>query len=194
MAYLVALMVLIGLLSALNLLLSVGVIRRLREHSVELATLRSGGTTSDRGLLPLGDVALPDGSPIGEFAAVTVDGESVTLGGLGDRPLVGFFSPSCTPCKEQLSAFVEFAASRPGGRDTRLAIVVGTSEESAETVERLSPVTTVVVESEGGPIQKAFGVTGFPAFILSTDGLVAASHYQLHAVIDRDAALLSATR
>ncbi|MFC4531425.1 TlpA disulfide reductase family protein [Sphaerisporangium dianthi] len=192
MAYVAATMVLIGLLSALNLLLSVGVIRRLREHSAELATLRSGGTASNGGLVSLGDVALRDGSPIGEFTAVTVDGESVTLGSFGDRPLVGFFSPDCTPCKEQLPAFVEFAADRPGGRDTRLAIVVGTSEEAAETVERLRPVATVVVESDGGPIQKAFGVTGFPAFILVSSGLVTASHYQLHAVVDRNAVAMSA--
>ncbi|WP_167530745.1 TlpA family protein disulfide reductase [Microbispora hainanensis] len=188
----VATMVLIGMLSALNLLLSVGVIRRLREHSAELATLRSGGTAPNGGPFPLGEVALPDGSPIGEFTAVTVDGEPVTLGTFGVRPLVGFFSPGCTPCEEQLPAFVEFATGRPGGRDTRLAVVVGTGEEAAKTVERLNPVATVVVESDDGPVQKAFGVTGFPAFILVANGLVAASHYQLGAIIDHDAAALSA--
>ncbi|QYC45876.1 hypothetical protein Nocox_41675 [Nonomuraea coxensis DSM 45129] len=193
MAYVVAALVLVGLLGALNLMLAVGVVRRLREHSAELAALRSGGAAADAGALSsFGEVALRDGSPVGAFTAVAVDGEPVTLGTFGDRPLVGFFSPGCTPCEEQLPAFVEFAADRPGGRGTRLAVVVGAGEETAETVERLSPVATVVVEPDGGPVQQAFGVTGFPAFVLVSDGLVTASHYQLHAVAGRDAAALSA--
>lgn len=186
MAYLVAANVLIGLLAALNLLFTVGVVRRLREHTTELASLRAGVTARP---VPADDVAFPVGMPAGEFAAATLDGEPVTLAGLGDRPLVGFFSPHCQPCKEQLPAFVKYAAARPGGRDAVLAVIVGTEDEARETAERLRPVATVVVEPDVGPIQQAFGVTGFPAFVLVEDDRVAASDYVFLPVADRDLAV-----
>ncbi|WP_214322579.1 TlpA family protein disulfide reductase [Nonomuraea sediminis] len=188
MAYLVAVNVLIGLLAALNLLFTVGVVRRLREHTTELAALRASGTARP---IPADDVALPVGVPAGEFAAATLDGEPVTLGTLGDRPLVGFFSPHCQPCKEQLPTFIKYAGARPGGRDAVLAVIVGTEEEAEATAERLRPVATVVVEPDAGPIQQAFRVTGFPAFLLVEDGTVAASDYVFLPVADRDLAVLA---
>ncbi|WP_143590742.1 TlpA family protein disulfide reductase [Thermoactinospora rubra] len=190
MAYLVAAVALIGLLAALNLLFTVGVIRRLREHTAELAALRGRGAAQG-GPAPLPEeVALPAGSPIGGFTAVTVDGAPVALEVFGERPLVAFLSPHCLPCKEQLPAFIEYAAARPGGPDAVLAVVVGTQEEAAQTVARLRPVAAVVVEPDGGPLQQAFAVTGFPAFVLVQQGRVAASDYELRSVAERDAAAL----
>ncbi|MFI6600570.1 TlpA family protein disulfide reductase [Nonomuraea sp. NPDC050536] len=189
MSYLAAAIALIGLLAALNLLFTVGVVRRLRDQSAELAALRESGQAKPR---PVDDVALPVGAPAGAFAATTIDGEPVTLGTFGERPLVGFFSPRCTPCKEQLPTFVKYAAARPGGRDTVLAVIVGTEEEAQETAELLRPVATVVVEPDAGPLQRALGVTGFPAFLLIEGETVAASDYVFLPVADRDLAVPAA--
>lgn len=185
MAYLAAAAVLVGLLAAVNLLLTIGVVRRLREHTAELGELRKRGAAGG------GEVALKVGAPVGEFAATSVEGRTVTRDTLGDRPLVGFLSPQCRPCKERLPAFVDFAATRPGGRDRLLAVVVGTGEEAAELVEKVRRVATVVVEPDGGPIQQAFAVTGFPAFVLVEQGVVAASDYEFAPVADRDGAALA---
>lgn len=185
MAYLAATAVLIGLLTVTNLILTVGVVRRLREHTAELAALRSGGAVDS-------DIALPAGSSVGAFDATSVEGRPVTLTTLGNRPLVGFFSPHCGPCKERLPAFVEHAASRPGGRDAVLAVAVGTEEETAELVELLRLVATIVVEPDQGPVQQAFAVSGFPAFVLVEGGVVAASDFDLAPVTHRDAAALPA--
>ncbi|MER5625693.1 TlpA disulfide reductase family protein [Streptosporangium sp. NPDC002544] len=185
MAYLAAVAVLVGLLVVTNLIFTVGVVRRLREHTAELAALRDGGSGGV-------DVAMPAGSSVDGFDATSVADLPVSLATLGERPLVGFFSPSCQPCKERLPSFVEYAATRPGGRDAVLAVTVGTREETAALVELLRPVATVVVEADRGPVQQAFGVTGFPAFVLVEEGVVAASGYELAPVVDRDAVALPA--
>ena len=166
MAYLVAAVVLVGAIATVNLLLTVGVVRRLREHTAELAARRDD---------PAGPAGLPVGAPVGEFAATGVSGRPVTRAML-DRPaLVGFFSPGCAPCKEKLPDFVAQAARRPGGPDAVLAVVVGDPAEAAESVAALRPVATVVVEPEDGPLQWAFAIGGFPTFVLVEDGVVAAS-------------------
>ncbi|MEU0484001.1 hypothetical protein ABZ260_33065 [Streptosporangium sp. NPDC006013] len=185
MAYLAAAAVLIGLLVVTNLILTVGVVRRLREHTAELAALRNGDSGGS-------DVAMPAGSSVGGFDATSVAGLPVTLATLGDRPLVGFFSPHCQPCKERLPEFIEHATSRPGGRDAVLAVAVGAEEETAELVELLRPVATIVVEPDRGPVQQAFAVTGFPAFVLVEGGVVVASGFDLAPVTHRDTAALPA--
>lgn len=186
MAYLAAATVLVGLLAAVNLLFTVGVVRRLREHTTELASLRSQGTPG------MGEsVAHPAGARVGEFTATSVDHRPVASGTLGDRLLVGFFSPHCGPCAERLPGFIAYASSRAGGSGAVLAVVAGTAEESAATVEQLRQVATVVVEPDRGPVQQAFGVAGFPAFVLVNDGWVAASDYDLAPVAERVAATLA---
>jgi len=188
MAYLTAAMVLIGLLTIVNLLLTVGVVRRLREHTTDLADLRDNRPVADDS-----DIALPAGSMVGSFDASGVDGRPVTLSAFGDRLLTGFFSPNCGPCKERLPSFIEYAAARPGGRDAVLAVAVGTPEETAELVERLQPVATVVREPDQGPVQKAFAVAGFPAFVLMEDGRVVTSHYDFDSVVAMDSVPLPAS-
>lgn len=182
MAYLVAALVLVGLLAALNLVFTTGVVRRLREHTTELAALRERGTFTGR------SIAHPPGMRIGEFAATGVDGSPVSADGLGERALAGFFSPHCEPCKERLPEFVSYAAARPATDGAVLAVVVGDEHESAAVVDELRKVATVVLEAEEGPIQQAFGVTGFPAFVALADGRVAASDYNLAPVIEHDSA------
>ncbi|MFC7548091.1 TlpA family protein disulfide reductase [Plantactinospora sp. GCM10030261] len=176
---------LIGLLAAVNLLFTFGVVRRLREHTEELATLRGRNTRDD-------NIALPAGTRVDGFTAETVDGHPITLESLGSRPLLGFFSPSCTPCKERLPRFVAYAASRPGGRNGVLAVVSGTPEEASPLVGQLQPVATVVVEADQGPVQRAFAVEGFPAFVLVQDGRVQVSDYELSSITEVDSTAVPA--
>jgi thiol-disulfide isomerase/thioredoxin len=174
MAYLSAAVVLVGVIAAVNLLLTVGVIRRLREHTAQLAVLRG----------PAQEAAVPIGSPVGDFSARDVAGRPVDGQGLAGRSLIGFFSPGCAPCKEQLPGFVEQAARTT---DTVLAVVAGEDPgETAETAERLGAVATVVVEPALGPVQRTFGVTSYPAFVLVRDGFVVAAGHTLADVAGRE--------
>ncbi|MGJ6963784.1 peroxiredoxin family protein [Streptosporangium sp. G11] len=147
MPYLAAAVVLLGVLCLLNLLLTIGILRRMRAQAV-LAN-------------PLS--ALGPGSSIGEFGAVTTHGEPVSHDTL--TGVVGFFSADCEACHELLPRFVEHA--RKLGRENVLAVFGGDDEAA---VRALTPVARVVVaDRDGGPVARAFQNTWTPALYLVGD-------------------------
>jgi thiol-disulfide isomerase/thioredoxin len=161
-----AVVAILGVLCLLNLLLTYGVIRRLREHTEVLAQQRIGSP----------DLLVVAGSPIGTFAATTTEGHAFAETDLEPGTLVGFFSTGCGACVETLPRFVQVAAAHPGGRDRVLAVVIGPETESADQVAALSPNARVVVARHGHAIESAFEVMAFPAFaLLGADGVVTAS-------------------
>jgi thiol-disulfide isomerase/thioredoxin len=169
--YLAAGVVIVFVLTALNLLLIFGVVRRLREHT-ELLSARPGLGPSDL-MVRLGE------SP-GEFAATTTDGERISRDSLVGGQLVGFFSPGCEACKERAPLFAEHAAA--GDRHQALVVVVGAPDEVGELVARFEPLARVVVESSTGEasVAGAFKVKGFPAICtLDAGGVVTAAGFDV---------------
>ncbi|NUW42147.1 TlpA family protein disulfide reductase [Nonomuraea rhodomycinica] len=157
MPFLAAAVVIIGLLSVVNLLLTVALIRRTRQTS-ESAAPASGPP-----------IALRPGSPVGAFAAVTLGGEAVSHDAISG--LVGFFSAGCAPCHTLLPRFVERA--RALGRDNVLAVIAG---DDPEAVHALQPVARVIVEDYDGPVAGAFQNTWTPAlYLLGPDRRVVAA-------------------
>ncbi|TDE38069.1 TlpA family protein disulfide reductase [Nonomuraea mesophila] len=169
MPYLVAAVVLIGLLCMVNLLLTVGVIRRLRQQ----------GGRQDLSGPPAGG-GLAQGDDVPEFAAMTTDGEPISGELLGGPAMVGFFSVGCKPCEDLLPQFVERARRTP---DEVLAVVTATSgDDPAPYVERLSQVARVISEDPQGPVQTAFKIVGYPTVVLvGADGTVVDSDHALPA-------------
>ena len=161
MPVLVAAVVLVGALCLLDLLLTLGVVRRLREHTQHLETLLASGSgvSVGTGMLPIGDTAR-------DFAGTTVGGEPVSRGLLAGETLVAFFSPGCEPCREKLPAFVEYARTLDDGPQRILAVVTGQGDDTHEMIEALTPVARVVVDGHEEQIVQAFQVTVFPAFCL----------------------------
>jgi hypothetical protein len=163
MGYLTAAVIFVGTLCAFDLLLSLGVIRRLREHSEVLRQLTAMTSA----------VTVPVGQTVDAFDATTHTGRVVSRSSLPARTLVGFFSPSCTACHEALPEFVDYARRFQG---SVLSVAVGDDRETAELVERLAALGDVVVERDGGPVALAFGVSGLPALcVLDAHGDVVAS-------------------
>lgn len=154
MSVLIAAVVLVGLICTLDLLLTIGVIKRLREHS---SLLSSSGRF-------LASIAV--GEEVGAFATSTVDGEPVSRELLTGQTLVGFFAPGCKPCQKRLPEFVAYARQMPGGRDRVLAIVVGDGDDAAAYVTDLSPVARVVEEDSSGALSTAFKAVAFPVVLL----------------------------
>jgi len=145
MPYLIAAVVVVGVLCLFNLLLLYGVIRRLRtqpEHH------------------PAGIARA--GSVVGAFTAATTEGTELTAEDLLPDTLVGFFSPGCSACVGELPKFVDLAAGRP--QDRVLAVVVGPETAAAEQVSQLEPKAQVVVAQLGAEIVRAFDVQGYPSF------------------------------
>ncbi|MFF2427192.1 hypothetical protein [Streptomyces mirabilis] len=165
MPFLVTAVVLIAVLCLLNLLLTFGVIRKLRAQADEKADRVADG------------LVIPAGSAVPGFSAVTTAGERITREGLGET-MLGFFSPDCRACKERLPLFVEQArtTARATGRSV-LAVVHGT-DEAREQVAALSEVAHVVVEPGDGPLGEAFDITGYPVFgLITVDGTLSATAF-----------------
>ncbi|GAA3134810.1 TlpA family protein disulfide reductase [Streptomyces echinatus] len=153
MAALTAAVVLVGILCVLDLLLTIGVIKKLREYGPAGPATAPGG-----GMTPL-----RPGEELPDFTAVAVDGALVGRSSLPDGALIAFLAPNCAPCRAKLPELVAYAAAEPGGRDRMLAVVVGAPEECERFVRELSPVARVVVEPRGGPVCAALRVDAFPA-------------------------------
>lgn len=175
MAYLVVAVIVVAALGLVNLMLLYGVIRRLREHT-ELLSAKHGPAEPYQ-------FGLAVGGEVGDFAVTTVDGVPVDRGSLAGPMLVGFFTPSCQPCREQLPMFVRRASRYPGGRDRVLAVVTAADTDAVDMVETLRTVAAVVtVDGSDAGMTQAFQVTGFPAFFLLADGVVQASEFQVSAL------------
>lgn len=177
MSFLVAGFVVLGALTLLNLLLTLGVIRRLRDHT---GLLNRSSDPAHRDASP----TRPVDAVVGHFTATTVDGVVVSRDSLAAETLVGFFSPGCEACDALVPEFVALAATVPGGRTHVLAVVEALPGDEDQHIGPLSGVALVVVERPGDAgLVAAFGVNTFPAVcVVDSDGRVVASGRSLAAL------------
>jgi thiol-disulfide isomerase/thioredoxin len=170
MPYLIAAVIVVGVLCTVDLLLTLGVIRRLREHT-ELLSNRSSGVGGDPH-----DGIIAEGERPAAFEAADGDGRPVSVTS-GEGPLLlGFFSTSCPPCRELAPDFAAQAARFPGGRDRVVVVVNGARDGAIPFLNTLSAVARVVVEDERGPVAAAFRVDGYPSWcVVDGEGVVTRS-------------------
>ncbi|GAA4972443.1 TlpA family protein disulfide reductase [Actinoplanes utahensis] len=166
MSYVAAALVLVGSIALLNLLLTLGLIRRMREQAAALSSL----TGPTGGLRPVGsdESMLPAGSTVRPFSTTAIDG-TVIDNAWFDRPtLVGFFSPGCKPCAELRPRFIEAAA-----RTRALAVIDGTVADDSEYRAALAGGSTVVAGEASTAVVAAFDVQGFPsACLVDENGVI----------------------
>ncbi|WP_433077016.1 TlpA family protein disulfide reductase [Dactylosporangium sp. CA-052675] len=146
--------VLLAVLTIFNLILVLGLIRRQRS----LGTGQPMLTT-------------PAGRRPGDFETSTVDGRGLSRDGLPGTALFGFFSTTCPACHDRLGDFREAAARHSGAA---YAVVVRDGGAVEPMLAGLGD-TPVVVEDPDGPVASAFGVQGFPAFVLVRAGVIESS-------------------
>jgi hypothetical protein len=163
---LIAVVILCCALTGLNLVLTLGVIRRLRTHSNQLEDLAHKTPRSEPMTGP--------GTRPGAFTASPLNAAPVTNADLGNGSIVAFFSTTCDSCEEWLPKFIDALAAMPGDLTQRLAIVVSDTPATATAmIDKLKTVAMVAVEQEKGPIAKAFKVSGYPAMCrLDAGGMV----------------------
>lgn len=163
MTVLVAAVVVVGVLGAVNLLFCLGVVRRLREHTEILNTMAADHAGGH-------DLILPAGETAAEFAAESVGGRPISRAALSGPTLVAFFSPGCGPCTEQLPHFVDLARAHPPAQV--LAVVCGPGD-ATPLLGPLRDVAEVVREETTGPLQEAFAIRGYPSFaVVEPGGLI----------------------
>jgi hypothetical protein len=169
MPVVIAAVVIVGLLCLLDLLLTFGTIRRLREHT-ELLRARQLADT-----LPV--IGLPAGQVPEPFTAVAEDG-AVIAGPAGLR-LAGFFSATCPACPGRVAPFIDYVQANHIARDDVLATLLDAAGAAPPPyLSLLAEVALVTVQPAGSQVIKSFGVAGYPAFcLLDADGAVVASGF-----------------
>jgi thiol-disulfide isomerase/thioredoxin len=167
--YLTAAVAVVGALCVLNLLLTTGVIRRLREHTDLLSGPRPDFSA---------DVIAPGKRPA-EFTAADAGGTPVGRADAERAGLVAFFAPDCPACKQSLPDFLAVAAR---SAEPVLAVVAGGLDDdgrpdpaAAGLLAELGRVARVVPEPHAGPVSEAFGVVAYPSWVLLDGPVVAAS-------------------
>ncbi|MGW1185245.1 hypothetical protein ACWD7Y_28690 [Streptomyces drozdowiczii] len=159
---------LVGAIALLNLTLTYGLIRRLREGAAPGAP---GGPADgpEAGTAPAAR----------DFTAVTTRGRTIGRDDLPDGALVAFFSTGCPPCAELLPRFV---AAVPGlGLSVPAVLaVVAPGPQDEEYAHALEQVATVVGGEHAEAVAEAFGVVGYPVVCrLASDGTVTAAEHEL---------------
>ncbi len=144
-----------------HLLITLGLVRRLRTHTDLLNRLADN---SDR--------LLPEGTPIPAFTARTTDGRTITQAYLRHPAAVALLAVDCPHCRTNLPDFVAYVRSAGHARD-RVPAVVAAGERTdpaarQDMLDALAPVATLVSEAVGTPgaVAAAFGAQAFPVFYL----------------------------
>jgi hypothetical protein len=166
MLVLIAAVIVVGALCLLDLLLTFGVIRRLREHA-EL--LRDHDPSLEHRV-----ISLATGEAPGPFTTMTADGVDVT--GPSGLRLAGFFAAWCSSCPERVAPFIEYVQANHLAKEDVLTVLLAGDDGPPPYMGRLAEVARVSVQPDDNMVNKAFGVSGFPAFcLLDADGMVLAS-------------------
>ncbi|GIG70141.1 TlpA family protein disulfide reductase [Phytomonospora endophytica] len=170
MPFLIAAVVLVGAIATLNLLLTVGVIRRLREHTAQLADVGGQGG-------PSGPVV---GDPIEDFTTTAVDETPVARADLDSYALVSVMSPGCGPCEEKLPKLVSMLEDGTLPKKSVLAVIAGDEEEAVPMVTALKDLAVVVREEPvSGAVQSAVGIRAYPTMFTAGEGKVASLVHDL---------------
>lgn len=178
MAYLIAATVLTGLLGGLNLLLTLGVIRKIRAGNTQTSPVGKTGMPPDAVLAP--------GARADDFAVTDIRGDAISRDSLHTPTLVGFFSADCDACKDQLPAFLAAARRTIGARERVLAVVTPPTADTQSLVTPLADVGRVVIEAYDGELTTAFRVRMWPAFALvDGEGNVVSSGWEMQALTGR---------
>jgi hypothetical protein len=152
--------------SLLDLLLVLGIVRRLSAQ----ASTKSAQDASE--LFHMGS-GPPRGSRLPEFIAATVAGGTVDDTRYAGVPgCVAFVSATCTPCKAALTELEPYL--RSAGIDKQHTLVVLDGDPAAESQEarRAAGFAEVVVGPDAARLIDQFGIAGFPTLIGVRSGVV----------------------
>ncbi|MEU5980127.1 redoxin family protein [Streptomyces sp. NPDC047315] len=180
MIYLTLGLLLLGAVTALNLVLVLAVIRRLRRHEEE-RKIRSGTYENPQS-------GPPTGEPLPPFAADATDGTQVTSAGLtGREAALTFLSTECSVCVAAAGDLPEFARRSGIGAAQHVVVIAGSDEAVVEEMTAaLAGVATVVREGAAGPLSTLYAIKATPTTVLvDPDGTVTYAAAGTNPVLDR---------
>ncbi|MBB6405673.1 hypothetical protein [Arthrobacter sp. AZCC_0090] len=146
-----------ALIAVVNLVFTLAVVRRLREHESKLGDISTKSAATDLMVKP--------GEAPANFDSLTIAGERLSTASLGAGTLIGFFLKGCAPCSELFPDFVK-AVREYGGNSRPIAVLAGFSDEDNDYVAALSEFAHVVFENQSDTsdtLTKAFKVSAYPS-------------------------------
>lgn len=145
---------------AVDMAISLAIIRRLRAIAAEIASAaNSGSATVEQGLSP--------GERVPSFEAIATDGASVARVDVApEGALLAFFAAECEACRLHMTELVKYARRRGSSSSNVLIVVDGDPQSGADLISAGSTFAQVVNEPEGGPLSRLFRVGIFPTFFV----------------------------
>ncbi|MEU0990760.1 redoxin family protein [Streptomyces sp. NPDC005953] len=179
MVYLSLGLLLLGAVTALNLVLVLAVIRRLRRHEDERKK-----EYASQGNMQSGP---PVGEPLPTLSAVAIDGSPITSDALrGREAALTFLTTDCPACVAAAGDLPEFA--RRTGMDAEQMVVVIAGDETAarSMAASLAGVAGVVLEESSGPLHTRYLIQATPTVVMvDADGTVTYAEAGTHPVLDQ---------
>jgi peroxiredoxin len=154
-----------------NLLLTWGMVRRLRNLQEQVG-LAFGPLQN--GLAP--------GDPAPDFFAVTASGDRVTRDELvRSETVLAFFSPTCSACESHIPSVRQLAGLAPGSGPAVVAVVDGRVDESSHLVDEMEgDVVMVFAPRSENDLLEDYRVNAYPSYyVISPDGRITNSHMDL---------------
>jgi hypothetical protein len=171
MPYLAAAVAVVGVLCLFDLILTVAVIRKLRDHSARLSRVTLPATL------------LPAGTEVAEVATVDRYGEAIDGAWLRNgMKLVIFMSATCSACIDQLPDAAARAGGFPGGPDSILTAVVGADGNSAEIVSAFDGIARLVQGAQVDSVVSAFQVSAYPSYFVLDNGRIEVATHSAPAI------------
>lgn len=157
MTIVIAAIVLVGALCVLNLLLTFGVLRRLREHG---EALHANAEAFSVELVRFVGKPMPESIP-------------------QSPQLVGFFKAGCGACVIEARQF-----AKESRRTKALAVVIGSGHDVGPLLELLSDVPTIS-DPDASELVKSADVAVMPSFLrMDADGVVRSAEATVGAVLE----------
>ncbi|MFG2894823.1 TlpA family protein disulfide reductase [Streptomyces sp. NPDC048248] len=162
-------LILVGAISALNLVILLVVLRRWSE--LETSGVAAHGYSST----DLRRSGIQVGDPLPRFSSRALDGAEVTEKSLlGSEALIGFFSRTCNACVEAVPYFARHAEQLRASGGTTIAIVHGIDSADSKLAIMLDSVADIIIpEDIGAALSRRFGAKHYPSYVLyGPDGTV----------------------
>jgi hypothetical protein len=161
------LVVLVGVLCLVDLVLTLGVIRRLRVHT----ELLNSSARADENI-----IGIPVGTIPADFAAVSIRDEQ--LDGPAGLRIVAFFASFCSVCPTKVPAFLAYLERNQIRQQDVLAVMAADPQDPVPYLNQVAQVARVCFEPPDGPVSAAFQVSAYPVFcVLDADGSLLSASY-----------------
>ena len=158
-AFLVAAVCVLGIVTLIDLFLSLAIIKRLRRP----APHRAPRYAVD---------ALPAGTPMPALSFDTVDGAVVDFAAPGEngRTLLAFLAAHCGPCHEQLPRLREIVDDMTARGDRAIVVVLTFTGRAPDFVTAFDGLAPVVLQGEEERVSRPFDISGYPTYVTFESG------------------------